>query len=673
MKQHALSLGLMALLGSATTSAITIDAADVQLRIDDLQNDRNAKLRLIEDLDGDGQPDLVTALGRIYALSSATSEVIWQSMESIAVTEVTVVQDRNGDGISDLVSNDFSDLILTSGADGTELMRVADPIEYFGLTQISDQNADGVPELAAREGLVSTDGGTFQVRIIDGASLMPLRVIADSSRRFFADSIGEIDDLNNDGVNDLLVTAGSPPGDPVTLPSIRIYAGGSFGFLGEFQINGSGGLSHSAEQVISPGDVDGDGISDILVAGRTQLDETFDSRTVVVDLYSGQTRDLLWRTILEPGLTLDPFAELSIGRIDGDAINDIAIPVVTESNSRFSELLVLSGQSGQILNRYGSENPALRLGQSSVLNDLDGDGLLDVTALTWSADDSQDTLGLIFRGRSAQSDINTAQLSGGWVDRFGNFPNQGVFLEFTESQVDGSALATLIWYGYQGNAQRFLVGGPIPVPEATSTLIFDLIAANGAQFGGDFDSNDVQRLNRGQAALHIGQCDQVDLHVSLNDAEQSSLSLEPFLASTFGLPCQLIDARSLQSANKTGIWWNQSRDGEGYFIDSVETGNGIYTFLTWFAYNEGNALWVAGGGFADEQNDQVILEAITARRDGSSVELMPFGTLTLDYDSCGSGNVSYQALINSVVGEQTGSVAISDDFTGPLIGVDCQN
>lgn len=671
MVRSTLVIGLTALIATSTVSGITIDAADTQLMADDTPNNRITRFRLIDDLDGDGQADLVTAFGNLVALSSATSDVIWQSPSS-AGNDVAVVQDRNADGISDLVAQGSGNLIVTSGADGSELTRVANGVFYQSLTEIPDQNADGIPELAAREALVSTGGGTSRIHILDGATLAQLRVIGDSNRRSFAHSFAAVDDLNNDGISDLLVTISTPQAEPSALPSIRIYAGGSFGFLDEFQISDSGGQTHSAEYLISPGDVDGDGISDIVVAGRASLDAAFLISTVVVDLYSGQTRELLWRTVLDPDLTMDAFTELSIGRIDRDTINDIAIPLLNSTNSS-TEVQVLSGLSGQVINRFTSENPDVRLDQSALLADLDADGLMDVTVKTWSSDDSQDVLGLIFRGRSAQADINTAQLSGGWVDRFGNFPNQGVFLEFTESTMGGSPQATLIWYGYQGDVQRFLIGGPIPVPDNSSLLTFELIAADGAQFGDAFDSSDVQRSNRGQATLHIGQCDQADLHVSLDDGEQSSLSLEPFLASTFDLPCQDIQTRSLQSPNKTGIWWNPNRDGEGYFIDSVATGDGIYTFAAWFAYNQGNALWVAGGGFADEQNDQAILEAVTTERSGADVDLIPFGTLTLDYDSCTSGTLGYQATADSVVGEQSGSIAISDDFTGPLIGVTCQD
>jgi hypothetical protein len=171
-------------------------------------------------------------------------------------------------------------------------------------------------------------------------------------------------DLDGDGVPDIVVGApGLGNGGAVLVYSgasrteIRRYVGGPAAPLGEV--------------VVAPGDIDNDGIGDILV-GSPRAGEFPTLRRGLVRLYSGRDGSLIQE---HPGRHSEGqfgFSATGIGDLDGDGWDDYGI------GQPFREWRVsaYSGRTGRALQTVQPPNPfPLDFGYSmDRLGDIDGDG-----------------------------------------------------------------------------------------------------------------------------------------------------------------------------------------------------------------------------------------------------------------------------------------------------------
>ncbi|MEM6675691.1 MAG: hypothetical protein AAF726_22765 [Planctomycetota bacterium] len=324
----------------------------------------------VDDVDGDGVTDF--AIGslkrsfvpgirsRVSVHSGATGARLWlfeeQTEGESLGDRMDAVGDQDGDGIRDLLvggpgsSSVFQSagvVMVLSGADGAVIRRIDGfaEAESFGasVSRLGDVDGDGIEDfMAGAPGAFGPPNFAMlpvgKLRIFSGASGAVLRTI---TGRDFRDPIGggcdEIGDVDGDGVPDLLVNAGSTAAFVSTGPIVVFSAATGTPLLTIRQPFNSGvALSRQASGV---GDANGDGRPDIAYSFRR-------NSFIVVRVIDALTGDLHMESI-----DLGPFVNAYIpkvtraGDLDGDGRPDIAcaVPDFSRHAHQAGALLTFTG------------------------------------------------------------------------------------------------------------------------------------------------------------------------------------------------------------------------------------------------------------------------------------------------------------------------------------------
>jgi hypothetical protein len=274
------------------------------------------------------------------------------------------------------------------------------------LANAGDVNGDGIDDLlvgapwsdspASGSGAAYLLFGSTSFTDVDLTNLPASRGyrIASSARAHIGREVAGLGDVNGDGLDDLGIGApgelplgagaayvvyGSPAATDLDLAALPAARG--------FRISGVAGETGSS---IAGGDVNGDGLSDVVVAGRNG----WGSRAVViygkptganVDA-SAMSGSIGFSLGIGGGLSID---DLAVGDIDGDGFADVAI-----SHARYPQSIstgwpvsVVRGQATNASVEYLSEWPASRLMKIHVHEDERG---LRLAAGDWNRDGHDD-------------------------------------------------------------------------------------------------------------------------------------------------------------------------------------------------------------------------------------------------------------------------------------------
>jgi hypothetical protein len=210
------------------------------------------------DYNMDGHADILTATGddsdgtgpkRIYCLDALTGESIWECFTNGPNFSVIGIEDVNGDYMPDALagaSNDDETLGRVygiDGADGSILWSInMQGSSVWALEQLEDLNSDGVKDVIAGDfaGHIALLSG------VNGANLGNSGVGNELILRFV-----KVDDINADGHADILVAHSGTNGVTIS---------GSDGSNLWLQP-----LADKSWNVAKTNDLDGDGISDVLI------------------------------------------------------------------------------------------------------------------------------------------------------------------------------------------------------------------------------------------------------------------------------------------------------------------------------------------------------------------------------------------------------------------------
>lgn len=287
------------------------------------------------DIDHDGRPDLVA--GAIYGLDSS----------GVATGSVSAYSSANGA------------LLWTAAGEGFG--------DRFGwaVAPVGDFDADGWPDVAA--GGHKNDAGGIDagmVRVLSGRDGSTLRTFLGlSANDFFGHCVAGVGDVTGDGVPDLGVGAwqAEPAGDSSGSAYVISGADGSV----VWRFDGTASNHRVGFSIWSAGDVDGDGLDDVIVGATGQTS---------VWVLSGVDGSVVHRL---QGETLGDsfgYSVRSADDVDGDSVPDIMVGALKANGFR-GYARVYSGATGALLHHVIGDGQTDLYGTSIVgFGDVDGDG-----------------------------------------------------------------------------------------------------------------------------------------------------------------------------------------------------------------------------------------------------------------------------------------------------------
>jgi FG-GAP repeat protein len=357
------------------------------------------------DVNGDGVPDLIVGApytgdepgeARIY--SGATGALL-RLLTGNQVNDqfgfsVSGAGDLDGDGLDDVVvgailaspggSISAGQAIAFSGASGAVLWTrdgaVAGDFAGYSVARVGDLDGDGVedPAVGVRLG---NNGALFdsgRVEVISGASGGPILVVNGTAQSdTLGSSLAGPGDVDGDGVPDILAGASeADPGGLTNAGRVLLISGASGATLFEFLGTGAG--DRLGFSVAGVGDTNGDGVPD-LFAGAP---ESALAGNGYVRLFSGATGAVLF-TVASP-LTFEEFGTsvAGAGDLNGDGVPDLLVGAPNAlgvpgfpSITEAGRVQVLSGVGGAPLFNILGTNINGALGTSvSGFADVTGDG-----------------------------------------------------------------------------------------------------------------------------------------------------------------------------------------------------------------------------------------------------------------------------------------------------------
>ena len=311
------------------------------------------RLASVGDLDGDGVPDLIVG-------APATSS-----------------DDFYGVGSALVFSGATGELLFAFlGEEGGTYMGSA-------VASVGDLDGDGIPEIAMGtpygSGSGPYGGGVVAVRSGSDGTLLD-EFDGGASGDYLGRAIAGMGDLDGDGVPDLLLGApNASPGSRAEAGLVQVRSGATGEILR--QLDGAEAHAFFGQAVANVGDLDGDGVDDFAVAAPSASPSGMqDAGSVFV--YSGASGQLLYRWDGPESFGAFGSAVAGGGDVDGDGVPDVIVGAPGSSPGGVpvaGSAFVFSGATGELLLRWDGMEREGTLGQSvAILGDLTGDGRAEV-------------------------------------------------------------------------------------------------------------------------------------------------------------------------------------------------------------------------------------------------------------------------------------------------------
>lgn len=245
-----------------------------------------------------------------------------------------------------------------------------------------DQDGDGRPDLlvgAPRDSLLLDGAGAvFLLSSASGAALMTLR--GSDLQEHLGNSVANAGDINADGVPDILVGGAESNVAGGFSGRVSVFSGADGTRL--LKIEGEAPVVQLGIAVDGFGDQDGDGVPDLLVGSWGATDNGGSSGAVIV--FSGRDGSQLLRI---PGEFKGDHLGLDLATVpdlNGDGVNEIlagAFEYDSGSQSNAGAAYVFNGRTGAIVHKWIGAAEEDRLGtRVACPGDIDGDGYADLLA-----------------------------------------------------------------------------------------------------------------------------------------------------------------------------------------------------------------------------------------------------------------------------------------------------
>ncbi|NND72737.1 MAG: T9SS type A sorting domain-containing protein [Rhodothermales bacterium] len=373
----------------------------------------------VGDVNMDGFDDIVVgadledagglnAAGRAYVFSGATGDTLY-SLESPSAQvngrfggSAAGLGDVNSDGHSDFAIAAWNEdnggvtgvgrVFVYSGQTGSILYVVESPVNHMGgsfgakIANAGDVNNDGLADLAV--GALSQDlpgfdnaGKAYVFDGLNGAEIRTLESPNPEVNGAFGNWVDTAGDINNDGHAELIVGAFFEESDssPFAAGMAYIFDGQSGSVLHELSSFNETSDGFFGGYVASAGDVNNDGVLDVLVGARGENSSEAGSGRVYV--FDGMSGDNLF-SLESPSPEQDGLfgSVAGIGDVDGDGFDDFVVGAAGEAGGA-GRVYVYSGMTRDTLFTFLSPNASengFMGARVEVAGDVDGDGKADV-------------------------------------------------------------------------------------------------------------------------------------------------------------------------------------------------------------------------------------------------------------------------------------------------------
>jgi trimeric autotransporter adhesin len=238
-------------------------------------------------------------------------------------------------------------------------------------TAAADFTGDGVADLVVGTG----PGVATLVRVLDGVTQAELFSVAPFEATFTGGVFVSAGDVNGDGKADLVITPDQGGG-----PRVRVFTGNGFAQLADFFGIADPNFRGGARSAV--GDVNGDGVGDLVVAAGFQGGPriaTFDGKS----LGGGQTPRVLFNDFFAFEQTLRNGTFVAAGDVDGDGFADVVAgggpgggPRVTVFSGK--NLVTSGGATLTPLANFFGGDPNNRGGIRVAVKNLDADTRADL-------------------------------------------------------------------------------------------------------------------------------------------------------------------------------------------------------------------------------------------------------------------------------------------------------
>ena len=407
-----------------------------------------------------------STVGATPDASAALTLVVSNIVKAIELSEIESSADDRGFVINGVSAGDFSGRSVSSAGDvngdGFDDLIVGAPeagLYGEGASFVVFGKADGkAVELSAVQDSSNDDGF-----VISGAAA------SDHSGR----SVSSAGDVNGDGLDDLIVGADGAG------PNGHVRSGASFVVFGKkdgtavdlyafqdpsnddgFVINGASAYDFSGSSVSSAGDVNGDGLDDLIVGapGSGASFVVFGKKDVTaVDLYAFQDSSNTSGFLIK-GMSADAGSSVSsAGDVNGDGLDDLIVGapgsgasfvVFGKDNGTAVDLSVVAGGTGGFVINGVAAGDRSGISVSSA-GDVNGDGLGDLIVGADGDDPNYDGAGASFVvfGKDNGTAVDLSAVQGGTGGFVINGVSPGDYSGFSVSSagdVNGDGLDDLI-------------------------------------------------------------------------------------------------------------------------------------------------------------------------------------------------------------------------------------
>lgn len=246
--------------------------------------------------------------------------------------------------------------------------------------RLGDLNGDGVAEFAIGSPYADVGGGMDNGLVTirsgrDGALMYTMIGVLNGDH--LGSAINGLDDLDGDGIPEFIIGAGKGAISLDNQGIAFVHSGASGAVL---RTHVGGYMDELGSDVANLGDVDGDGISDYAIGSPDATVGPY--QRGLVEVYSGSSGAVL-ATIMNPAVDRSRFghAVAGLGDLDGDGIGEILIGAPYSSGQGFNvggEAFVYSGSTFQLMHVNEGRRPAAFFGwEVADAGDLDHDQVPD--------------------------------------------------------------------------------------------------------------------------------------------------------------------------------------------------------------------------------------------------------------------------------------------------------